>query len=935
MNEVINPIYKNGVKTLTETQIKNGLPGYDLLMAKIDAVRKNASEIGKRDIEIFENLKYDNILSILGGRGAGKTSILFTLYHYLKDEMDNGKNINVLMPLVMPELIDDNDGFIGWILASVEKNLNLIENEIKQYGFRGEDTSYGRMCKKYNFFNRCVFNERNGLREAFLSLKKAYHSKKYISRRGEWDYSTDLEVVSNISCKSFDLIEKFSGYWNKLAETYKELNNTKQNTTPGQEPLIFFMIDDADLKPQILNELIFALPKFFSHPNVVVIISASHKILNFTLKNYMYEQITRSTLPLMDLMDIEYKHNYEDREDDEFSQRIKFHELRYGREYDKIKTLTDEILRKLFPVSNRFYLKKYERYEEKCALGFEVSRNNTVRISNQFAEKLSQFKKEILEIHQKNVIGTHKRENKTFKNKAETLEAKEKNFTLIKKGETFEMNSPIYLSFLGKYPRDIVGGYYAFCDLLDEFKIALQKFYIQNEKKYDMGDAISDSFIDEMYDICMNFMNSIITSNRHLKPFCRNASELIFKKKMHWRLYVDYSMVLDVLCNPNYYSENKKTPSHFVEMLCLLNFVEQLIVLVYPTRMTSHGFIEFRQLLKKCDINIIKCGDDLDIMLRQFYEFKSHNVLQNFDKTKTEHQDVFLDVAYRLNLAPMGGVLDVEDEFKNREWYNLLYDICFYRFSFVGLLRENRSRLFIFDDKVYVDESYESIYKNYYDLLYNRVTLFPIEDNGSAKAESTMSMNESILVLSEVIDALTLVRVDAQKPGNNSDDIIFLLADELENVYTSLDFRIMFNNFVDILERNDFRVNRKYLINTLNKIEDLVKDEERKGNIAQISWLRRLKLYFKHSYEPLKDESYEKYQGLCNGILKEIESFVQSLPLDKMFSDKKINRIRSINKMEEIFKKLLNNKRIQQYFINVEESEFRKLKGVEPIDEQQ
>ncbi len=95
------------------------------------------------------------------------------------------------------------------------------------------------------------------------------------------------------------------------------------------------------------------------------------------------------------------------------------------------------------------------------------------------------------------------------------------------------------------------------------------------------------------------------------------------------------------------------------------------------------------------------------------------------------------------------------------------------------------------------------------------------------------------------------------------------------------------------------------------------------------------KLYFKHSYEPLKDESYEKYQGLCNGILKEIESFVQSLPLDKMFSDKKINRIRSINKMEEIFKKLLNNKRIQQYFINVEESEFRKLKGVEPIDEQQ
>lgn len=561
MNEIINPTYKNGVKTLTETQIKNGLPGYDLLMAKIDEVRKNALEFGERDInlDLFENLKYDNILSILGGRGAGKTSILFTIYNYLKNEMDNGKNINVLMPFVMPELIDDNDGFIGWILAAVEKNLSFIEGEISKYGFRGEDTSYGKLCKKYNFFNRCVFNERNKLREAFLQLKKAYHSKRYISRRGDWDYSTDLEVISNISFKSFDLIEKFSSYWNKLVETYKELNNAKRNEISGQEPLIFFMIDDADLKPQILNELIFALPKFFSHPNVVVIISASHKILNYTLKNYMYEQITGSTLPLMDLMDIEYKHNYNGKDDEELAQRIKFHELRYGREYDKIKTLTDEILRKLFPVSNRFYLKRYERYEEKCALSFEASRNITVSISNQFAEKLSKFKKEILEIHQKNVTSFHKKENRIHKNKKTTLGEKEKNFTLIEeKNDTAEIKSPIYLSFLGKYPRDIVSGYYAFCDLLEEFKAALLKFYKRNIKLYDMGDAISDEFINEIYDICIKFMNSIITSNRHLKPFCRNASELILKRKMHWRLYVDYSMVPDVLCNPNYYSENKK-----------------------------------------------------------------------------------------------------------------------------------------------------------------------------------------------------------------------------------------------------------------------------------------------------------------------------------------------------------------------------------------
>ncbi|MBD5141932.1 MAG: hypothetical protein HDT25_11075 [Ruminococcus sp.] len=217
----LNPIYKSGVKTLTDTQLRNGLPGFDLLKSKIETIRENAANSHDLDNSGFENLKYDNILSIFGGRGAGKTSILFTLHHQLKDEMEQKNKINILMPLIMPELIDSSDNFIGWILASVEKNLNEIEGYIRAYEYRGDSSEYGSICKKYNFFDRCSFNERNELRKSFENLKKAYYAKSYNSRRSDLDYSTDLELLSNVSSKSFDLIKKFTRYWNMLSETYR------------------------------------------------------------------------------------------------------------------------------------------------------------------------------------------------------------------------------------------------------------------------------------------------------------------------------------------------------------------------------------------------------------------------------------------------------------------------------------------------------------------------------------------------------------------------------------------------------------------------------------------------------------------------------------------------------------------------------------------
>ena len=88
-----NPTYKTGIKTLTDIQLRNGLPSYDILMDKIRVVRENARKISGLPLDgSFENLKYDNFFSILGGRGAGKTSILLTIHNKLNYYYDKANN---------------------------------------------------------------------------------------------------------------------------------------------------------------------------------------------------------------------------------------------------------------------------------------------------------------------------------------------------------------------------------------------------------------------------------------------------------------------------------------------------------------------------------------------------------------------------------------------------------------------------------------------------------------------------------------------------------------------------------------------------------------------------------------------------------------------------------------------------------------------------
>ena len=115
-----------------------------------------------------------------------------------------------------------------------------------------------------------------------------------------------------------------------------------------------------------------------------------------------------------------------------------------------------------------------------------------------------------------------------------------------------------------------------------------------------------DSFIVNVRDILMSFLDSVISSNRNLVIFSRYERELIKTQLLHWQLFVDYEKVLEVFNDSRYREDNNKHPEAFFEILGLMNFIEQIIVLVIPQRRKTHVSAYFNRLIEDSNISVIK-----------------------------------------------------------------------------------------------------------------------------------------------------------------------------------------------------------------------------------------------------------------------------------------------------------------------------------------
>ncbi len=320
--------HKVGIKLLNDEQLYNTFPGFDDLWRKIEEFK--GVIIDPMDERRYQDtLMYDNVFSILGERGTGKTSVLYTLKDKIKDKYIR----DMVFPIIMPEIIPEECDILGWILAVISEKL---ETEFEE--------------QKLKYSQKCHVGERDELRRKLERICELSFSVKYNPDSEKSFY----EVVSNSERQAqnaFVFARELTEFWTKLANWLKTVEGK-----PGEtgNPMIYFFFDDVDLAPERVNDLFSVVTKYLAHPNIIVIITADeNQIMEVTEIN------------------ITNRMNKLPREWQEFLERNSGEPmwLVYGEESVHMKRKSYEsakaYLLKILPTSTRYYLKEFNRISEK------------------------------------------------------------------------------------------------------------------------------------------------------------------------------------------------------------------------------------------------------------------------------------------------------------------------------------------------------------------------------------------------------------------------------------------------------------------------------------------------------------------------------------------------------------------------------------------
>ncbi|MCI9081035.1 MAG: hypothetical protein HFI70_01710 [Lachnospiraceae bacterium] len=320
--------HKVGIKLLNDEQLYNTFPGFDDLWRKIEEFKGAA--IGPMDERRYQDtLMYDNVFSILGERGTGKTSVLYTL----KDKIREKYTRDMVFPIIMPEIIPEECDILGWILAVISEKL---ETELEE--------------KKLQYSQKCHVGERDELRQKLERICELSFSVKYNPDSEKSFY----EVVSNSERQAqnaFAFARELTEFWSKLAKWLQTVEGS-----PGEtgNPMIYFFFDDVDLAPERVNDLFSVVTKYLAHPNIIVIITAD--------ENQIMEVTEINITNRMNKLPREWQ-EYLERNSGEPMWLV------YGDEPVHMKRKSYEsakaYLLKILPTSTRYYLKEFNKISEK------------------------------------------------------------------------------------------------------------------------------------------------------------------------------------------------------------------------------------------------------------------------------------------------------------------------------------------------------------------------------------------------------------------------------------------------------------------------------------------------------------------------------------------------------------------------------------------
>lgn len=244
------------------------LPTFGEVFNQIEVFRKN-SIINNKENDNYTQC-YNNI-SILGGRGTGKTSLLIEI----RKELEKSKD-NIIFDIITPD-IDDKEDTLGWVVSLLIEKLNEFRN----------DNSLS--CPIYN--NHYPIDDSiNKLTQSYFFRQAAYEKVIVNDYTSKIDYLKDNENKLNADV---ELKKNFNNFIDSIIESKQKLNNDL--------PMLIFMFDDVDIHCRKINEVLTTIMKYLCHPNIVNVIAADYSSAkeNIVLEMLKEDEVLNKTF--MDL----------------------------------------------------------------------------------------------------------------------------------------------------------------------------------------------------------------------------------------------------------------------------------------------------------------------------------------------------------------------------------------------------------------------------------------------------------------------------------------------------------------------------------------------------------------------------------------------------------------------------------------------------------
>jgi len=235
---------------------------------------------------------YQNVISIFGERGSGKTILLLSACACLskdaespmpsgyKAKKDRNENIpqkipgDILLPVIQPEYFGPEDTLLTWILSYLKEYVDAeaksSENRFRRMKIkRNDDDDNDDDSSPADFIDQMRKDE------ALFSRKFSSHLAAQDITAEDFQRETLAVVESHVN---------FLHDWRKLVHGLIVKDEiSRVSTDRKKRPFLIIPIDDADLNPAALPVILQQM-QILQHPNVLFLFSAHSK----SLRSMMY-----------------------------------------------------------------------------------------------------------------------------------------------------------------------------------------------------------------------------------------------------------------------------------------------------------------------------------------------------------------------------------------------------------------------------------------------------------------------------------------------------------------------------------------------------------------------------------------------------------------------------------------------------------------------